>query len=63
MDSRFSLKIDLAGIADGLGNVRKRKDKDDSRSLVVSKWKYGMPLIEMEKTSGGALGRRWGEEE
>lgn len=33
LNSRFFLKIDLAGAADGLDvrNMRKRKNKDDSR--------------------------------
>lgn len=33
LNSRFILKVDLTGVADGLdvGNVRKSKDKNDSR--------------------------------
>lgn len=51
MNSRFILKVDPVEIADGLdvGNMRKRKDKGDSWALVLSQWKYGVPLLRWRK--------------
>lgn len=65
MNSRFILKIDLAGAADRLNarKVRKRKNKDDSRALAVSKWKSGAFNGDGEDHRGAGLGRRWSREE
>lgn len=65
LNSRFFLQVDLAGAADGLDvrNVRKRKNKDDSRALAVSKWKAGAFNGDGEDHRGAGLGRRWGGEE
>ena len=45
------MKVDLAEVDDGLDveNMRKRKDEHDFWALVLSKWKYGVPLLRWRK--------------